>query len=78
MKDKAVYKCVGERAITKNVVGEFHAWGGRERERTWVFGMSLRKSTVIAKPFRIKEFSQKRKRKRGLKKSVYQLFGTQN
>lgn len=76
MKDKAVYKCVGERGITKNVVGEFHAWGGREIERTWLFRMNLRKSTVIAKPFRIKEFSLKRKR--GLKKSVYQLFGTQN
>jgi len=63
VKDKAVHKCVGERGITKNVVGGFHAWGARERERTWVFRMNLRKSPVIERPFRMKEFSHKRKRK---------------
>lgn len=58
------HKCEGQssrQTCTKNAVGEFHAWGGRERGRTWVLRVNLRKSTVIAKPFRIEEFSLKRK-----------------
>lgn len=60
-KDKAAHKCVGGKELQRILFGKVRAWRGRERERAWAFWMNLWESTVTPKPFRIEEFSLKRK-----------------